>query len=121
MKLTIDRSKWHRGRGGVMSYLLSHYDGKMCCLGFLALACGVPKDMIRGIRSPLGLANRSGSLPEPMQFLVNEARYSPTTGHTTAALFLVGTNDDCGITDEQREAALSTCFRANGIEPEFVN
>lgn len=43
LKLVIDRTKWWRGDGPAHSALLSRSEpsrGKMCCLGFLSLACG---------------------------------------------------------------------------------
>lgn len=43
MKLIIDRSKWLRGTGD--GTLLDH-EGKMCCLGFFARACGYNDDQI---------------------------------------------------------------------------
>lgn len=42
--LTIVRSKWIRG--GDPSTALLTSDGKMCCLGFDALACGFTEDQI---------------------------------------------------------------------------
>lgn len=45
MELVIDRSKWVRGPNG-HSCLLND-DGKMCCLGFLALADGMlPEEIL---------------------------------------------------------------------------
>ena len=52
MNLTIQRSKWLRGEGSSVSVLLRSHDGKMCCLGFLALAIGIPQDKIVDIGSP---------------------------------------------------------------------
>lgn len=58
MDLIIDRAKWLRGTAAVRgSYLLRKEDGKMCCLGFLALACGYTKEEIRGKSSPSDLVS----------------------------------------------------------------
>ena len=46
MKLVIDRATWLRGEGHEQSYLLRECDGKMCCLGFFALACGLHPERI---------------------------------------------------------------------------
>lgn len=54
MKLTIDRRKWWRGQGSINSTLLSTTEpneGKMCCLGFLSLACGYDEKDIRNLRT----------------------------------------------------------------------
>jgi len=50
MKLTIDRSKWWRGNGSRDS-ALSNKAKKMCCLGFLSLACGYSEEDIRGLKT----------------------------------------------------------------------
>lgn len=52
--LVINRPQWLRGQGSYQSRLLD-WDGRMCCLGFDALACGLTNDDIRGISSPWGV------------------------------------------------------------------
>lgn len=47
MKLTIYRDKWLRGGNGV-SMLRNSYGGSMCCMGFLARACGIDSPDIVG-------------------------------------------------------------------------
>jgi len=49
-EFTVVRSKWFRGnhRG---SMLLRPTDGRMCCMGFYALACGATEDQISELRS----------------------------------------------------------------------
>lgn len=56
MKLVITRSKWFRGEGGHRSKLIRGSDGKMCCLGFLGLACGVPKTYLLNKTSPTSIS-----------------------------------------------------------------
>lgn len=46
--VTIPRSKWLRGEGSMDSFLLRGRDGKMCCVGFMCLARGVPVDVLVG-------------------------------------------------------------------------
>lgn len=44
-ELTIDRSLWYRGQGGDSSKL-ERTDGRRCCIGFYALACGLTRKEI---------------------------------------------------------------------------
>lgn len=52
MKLVIDRTRWQRGNPAGSSSLLNHKTGKMCCLGFYALAEGLTKYQIKDMSSP---------------------------------------------------------------------
>jgi hypothetical protein len=58
--LTIQRSKWRRGgvehnkRQGLTRLLNEH--GLMCCLGFDALACGVPEAEVKLTSEPCDLS-----------------------------------------------------------------
>lgn len=54
MKLIIDRKLWLRNEPDE-SYLRRARDGKMCCLGFLAKACGYTDEQITGVDSPFVL------------------------------------------------------------------
>lgn len=47
MKFVVDTKTWLQGEGHYRSKLLRASDGKMCCLGFLALACGIPAENIK--------------------------------------------------------------------------
>lgn len=49
--LTINRNRWFRGRGSDGSQLLTD-EGQMCCLGFLARACGIPANEILDRATP---------------------------------------------------------------------
>ena len=52
-KFTITRSNWLCGEGGRVSFLLRSSDGKKCCLGQYATACGIPDKNIINIQTPL--------------------------------------------------------------------
>lgn len=47
----INRKKWYRGKDSG-SMLRRPDDGKKCCLGFYANACGVPSQQITGRYGP---------------------------------------------------------------------
>jgi hypothetical protein len=52
---TVKRSQWLRGEGGYYSRLLRESDKKMCCLGFLAKACGATDEQILNKSIPGGV------------------------------------------------------------------
>ena len=108
MKVTVKRSNWYRGKGSASSMLLRSGDGKMCCLGFAALACGYdPKDII-ATSGPLSMSDFSKwpTNPAPAS---NDANYGT----------LMRTNDFEHMTDEEREARLIEEGKAVGLEFEF--
>lgn len=108
MKLTIDRTKWLRGAGCEPSRLLRKEDGKMCCLGFYAKACGLTDDDIVGQPNPSGV-NRA--LPDEMLWLFGQQNNSDE------CLRLMEENDS----SEVSESKISEIFAKNGVEVEFVN
>jgi hypothetical protein len=60
--LTIQRSKWRRGGGDDSKHpagptRLLNEKGFMCCLGFDALACGVPAEEIHDVGEPEEIGN----------------------------------------------------------------
>ncbi len=51
-EFTVDRSKWHRGKGADRSRLVvsdPENKGEMCCVGFLARACGISERVLMGV------------------------------------------------------------------------
>jgi hypothetical protein len=116
VKLTIDRKRWLRGD---RDSALLRPDGKMCCLGFLGLACGLTTADIYDIASPASVLNRE-KFPE---FLFkpdaqSEAIYMFNSG---IAKQLMNINDLLELTDSEREAQLRDIFDLHGIEVEFVD
>lgn len=61
-EFTVVRDKWLRGEGAQKSYLLRRSDGKMCCMGFYALACGYDVEDIVGVKSLSMLGVAGGQL-----------------------------------------------------------
>lgn len=57
MNLVIDRKRWLRGEGSQNSKLLRPIDGKMCCLGFYGLACGLSAEHLRNVGLPADTAS----------------------------------------------------------------
>lgn len=54
-RLVIVRRRWWRGQGGDTSALRRESDGKQCCLGFYARACGIRGVDIEGVTMPTGV------------------------------------------------------------------
>lgn len=120
MKLTIERAKWLRGEGSAKSQLLRAYDGKMCCLGFLAIALGYTRSEILGLTSPADLACELHRVPAGMGWLINTGDDGEGFDDSTPSAALMGFNDDRHATEGEREAAIKAEFANQGIEVEFV-
>lgn len=80
--LTIDRSKWLRGKrdgaGEQASSFLCDWQGHMCCLGFDAVARGCDPKALTGVPSPIS-AGRSVTRTFPddyLQYVKSRARES---------------------------------------------
>ena len=106
IKFTVKRSNWFRGEGSERSRLLRG-DGKMCCLGFLALSCGFTEEEIL-------------QKPTPMQIQLISARSSiefPLIGYSR----LMRINDAEGHSEGLREELLKKEFEFHSVEVEFVD
>lgn len=113
-KLVIDRSRWLRGEGGHTSALLRSGDRKMCCLGFLGLACGVPPDRMEGWADPT-------TAPHPAwpTWISDDGG---VTQQDCVVNELVRLNDVEALPDAEREACLSRLFaEKGGVEVEFID
>lgn len=109
MKLMIDRAQWLRG--DKRSCLLRVEDRKMCCLGFLGLACGAVKDEITACPSPSSACKQA---LWPSGLLDEEGNNTLTCGS------LMNVNDDPTLSDTEREAKLTHLFQQLNIEVEFT-
>jgi hypothetical protein len=108
MKFTVNRSKWLRGEPG-NSFLLRRADGKMCCLGFLALACGATETDLCNIRSP----GETNSVKWPAQMI---------DGNLQDSLYcsdIMNINDSSLTNDSYKEKTLTEIFNATDIEVTF--
>lgn len=112
--LKIDRKKWLRGEGEPLSFLLREHDGKMCCLGFDAIACGFKPEQIRGYKT---LPSALGSAHELPSHYVN-----PNGGnHLINSVFsdLYAYNDSSRLSEGEREKHLTQLFAKLDIEVQF--
>lgn len=102
---TVRRRWWCRGERD--SALLRH-DGLKCCLGFFALAAGVPSRALRGVDTPMGCDIHI------KQLVRRTGENKPITGR------LIAVNDDPRIADPERKVKLRALFRKMGVRVKFV-
>lgn len=106
-KLVIDRSRWLRGERHQPSKLLRAKDGKMCCLGFFGVACGVPQELLLEYAGPYSSSKDGGIWPEWCS--------SGRCGR------LYGPNDRKDLSDAARESEIARIFAEHGVEVVFTD
>ena len=121
MKLTIDRQKWLRGEGSEDSFLLRH-DGKMCCLGFYSLACGLKPENIEGMSTVDEAIDKNGLCqPNEVAWLIDRNNSKRVFNSSAIANTLMCVNDDVEVRDARREDSIAEIFAEYGVEVEFIN
>ena len=108
MRLTISRERWLRGEPNE-SWLLRPEDRKMCCLGFLALACGATEEQITERATPMSVH----SFPVAAHPVFSQLLRGKD--NAVIAKQLMTTNDD-----NPNEEKLTTLFWQIGVDVEFV-
>jgi len=111
MDMVIERSKWLRGGAGVVSMLLSPKSGRMCCLGFYALACGYGREDIANVVSPMRLKN-------PLMF---SSTIATERGNSDQCNKLMNVNDEEMLEEPQREQQLTTLFKEINVNVMFID
>jgi hypothetical protein len=123
MKYIIDRTKWLRGEGSGASKLLRPSDGKMCCLGMVALQCGLDMRQImdRGEPKSCSLVDPKSEALWPSWMGIDKVAVGDgyDDNHPVAAAMIC--NDSRQIEDHDREAQLSAIFAQHGDELTFIN
>ena len=125
MKLVIDESKWLRGEGHEHSRLLREKDGKMCCLGFLALACGFSEKEIKGRGGPDNIYRSQYSFVSIHWNWLLGANHCSTDGgramdindHVLGSYY--GESHESPQGEEDRKDMLKRIFAKNGIDLSF--
>ncbi len=107
LTVRISRKKWWRGNGSFGSALLKSGNGKMCCLGFDALALGLKRADILGLGSPM----QAGEIPG----LVDTSGCDNIKCHNMMSI-----NDDNNIDEELREKQLTALAKKVGRKFVFV-
>ena len=125
-KVIIDRTKWSRGSLAANALLVNRETaesispgvprakvGRMCCLGFVCLAQGVPRKSLSGQPFPADLSR-----------LVPGLTYRDDTWGWRNTHFAEGAaeiNDNGDISEEDRESQLIELAAQNGFEFQFIN
>lgn len=126
-KFVVDRETWYRGKGSYHSCLLNK-SNKMCCLGFYALACGLDKNVIRDITSPMAAVNLSngkysedihGQEVKRKSSKIWKTKLVPKKDNSAICRKLMIINDNKLITDEKREVKITRLFEKIGIQVKF--
>lgn len=115
----IQRSTWYRGQNALDSYLLIPKTGMMCCLGSIALQCGMTAQQISRQRSPGALA-QNGVQPAAFAPLQTKGVCAESS-NTRIANQMTETNDNPDITDATREAELTRLAATIGWDLTFVD
>lgn len=119
MKFIINRSTWLRGEGTYNSYLLRKTDGKMCCLGQIALQCGADRNKILQYTAPYqGISKLFDNLSLVVRNVgTDEENWNIKSWIGDA----MGINDNDDIEDSVREYDLVDLFGKHGYKLEFVD
>jgi hypothetical protein len=133
MDFTIKRSLWLRGEGSTKSRLLRESDGKMCCLGQYALACGLSRSQIEGCEAPISLITHSRMKPQKAEdwadayeiadWMKLYQRNGPgfDTAMRTHDLMSANDYDELGFTEAERETSIIGYFAKIGVNVTFVD
>lgn len=113
LDVTVSRSKWLRGEGSQRSFLLREEDGKMCCMGFAAIAAGLKPEDIKGKKTVNGSASTATGSVEPEDVKI------PSMENWFDSLY--GANDSTVIPDHMREAEIIKRGADKGIAFTFVD
>lgn len=110
-KLIITRSKWFRGKGSERSALLTR-NGKMCCLGFLGLACGLQKKDMRNSGAP-------SEISEELLAKWSKGIIRSNAMDSALGVIMMGINDDPSLKPKYREVRLKGLFERINYRVEF--
>lgn len=119
-ELVIDRKKWARGGNGGPACLLNG-NGNMCCLGFLAKACGASNAQIDGVGMP-SETTTGDSQRKPLVSLCywsNLANVAWPEKLFPIEFDISELNDTIPLSDEERERQLKPLFRRIGYTLRF--
>ena len=111
---TVDRKTWLRGEGSHKSYLLRACDGKMCCLGHVALQCGFTSEEITAVDCPGALRSPAAMEKWPAWF------FNSIGNQANEMTDAMATNDEQDLPEGERERRIAEIFAEHGDVLEFV-
>ena len=120
-KFILDRSKWlcgdksfeinKNGNNSLGSELWDPHKKRGCCLGNLALACGVSKNDLQDHGMPTEI-----NIPNILKFLTLPGKLPGANREKDYAIV----NDDKEISQKEREKRLKKLMKEDGIDIQFV-
>lgn len=124
--VSINRNKWLRGKEAKnKSAMLKEDNGKMCCLGFYAKACGISEKLMSNKMSPGEVTDRLNETNKRWDtWLLQGASGSEKMNlksDSAEAIKLMRINDDHKTTDAQKEEAIKKIFNKHGVSVYFYN
>lgn len=120
-KFTVNRKRWFRGKGDTKSALLTPSD-KMCCLGFYARSCGLPKSQILNILSPMEVHFQTETDDYGVAVGKNKNWHTKLVKNgvnTKTCQQLMVVNDNEELEDKKRESKIKALFKTIGITVKF--
>lgn len=141
MRVEISRAKWGRGQP-IGSALKRGDDGKMCCLGFVCVAAGVPEEKLVNVGYPgnlfmpriikaTGMVSGGNTMagpmygepvPEALQPLIGGRFDNPgSSGSDERVLKMARVNDGTEFSESEREDRLTEMAKGFGLEFVFVD
>ena len=125
---TIDRSPWRCGgdaswetdaiRGAGLTMMLND-EGFKCCLGHIASQCGFSDEQLLSLAEPYEVVEPNSELSTGFLTKIN-SKDGGFVENTKLAEDAMGINDDCKLSDEQRESKLAKLFQKAGYSLSFV-
>ena len=120
MKFIVDRKKWYRGRGVVKSKLL-RVDGKMCCIGFVGIQCGIEPSLLLNKGTVEKVSLPRSLWPTWFFSSVDNTLDGDAPWICSDLNRAYEINDATYLTDAEREARLRAIFASHGDEIVFVD
>jgi hypothetical protein len=122
LEVRISRKRWLRSCGQYSDSALRLENGKQCCLGFLARACGYTVKDILNLADPQDLLgelkdkDENAKLQGPIANLLHEGRNTPLC----VGLIKYNDNVDGSLSPKEQEKLIRDGFKEIGAKAVFV-
>lgn len=114
-KFTVDRAKWTGDNEYLINYFSQLYEsenGRKCCIGFYASACGLYDSEISDIDDPEELFSHNNI---HLTGFIDDVNYE----NNEFSSYAMQINDDTDISMEEKESKLIALFAEQGITLTF--
>lgn len=120
VSVTIDRSHWCRGDMNGVSRMLNGLDC-MCCLGFLARACGYRDLDIAGLPDPRAVVRATTLNLFPVGMVLVDPDPDVIPVNSGAVGLMIEDNDSVTLSEDEREIRIRQRMAAFGVAVTFVD